>query len=148
MPVAVLRNAVKSNPAGLCGIRGSAPQRGGTTTSNEQAANADANPQAFGSGFFDFRKTQLGNKQITVSGISKDSTGAVLGGCIVDLFRVLDPTNSSEPPLLWHARTTSDATTGAYSFLVPSNGWRFQVVSYKAGAPDVAGVTVNTLFGM
>lgn len=80
-----------------------------------------------------------------VSGISKDSTGAVLVSCTVDLFRVLDASGTGEPPLLWLARTISDSVTGAYSFSVPSNGWVFQAIAYKSGSPDVAGITVNTL---
>jgi hypothetical protein len=83
--------------------------------------------------------TRLGNQQCVISGVTKGSTGSVLGSCAVELFTTTDD--------VLFARTTSDATTGAYSFSVPSNGWAFYCVAYKAGSPDVAGTTVNTLYG-
>lgn len=42
-------------------------------------------------------------------------------------------------------QTVSDAS-GNYSFSVGS-GLQYWIVDYKAGAPDVAGATVNTLVG-
>lgn len=81
------------------------------------------------------RTTNLG--VMFISGVTKDSTGATLGGCTVKLFRTDNDT--------LYAQMISDAS-GNYSFSVP-NDTTYYVVSYKAGAPDVAGTTVNTLTG-
>lgn len=75
----------------------------------------------------------------TISGITKDSTGAVLGSCTVKLFATATDT------LL--QTITSDATTGAYQFLYTSPFFACYVVAYKAGSPDVSGTTVNTIVG-
>lgn len=72
----------------------------------------------------------------SVSGVTKDSTGALLGDCVVKLFRTLDD--------VLVATTTSDAV-GAFTFNVPGNTYEHYVVAYKASAPDVAGVSVNTI---
>jgi hypothetical protein len=76
--------------------------------------------------------------QYVISGVTKDSSGAALGNCIVSLFQ------TGVDSLL--QRATSDPTTGAYSFsMFDAPGRTFYVEAYKAGAPDVAGATVNTL---
>lgn len=72
-----------------------------------------------------------------LDGITKDSTGAVLGSCVVELFY----TNTDMPI----SKQVSDPTTGAFSFLIGPNSGNFYLVAYKAGSPDVAGTTVNTL---
>lgn len=72
-----------------------------------------------------------------LSGITKDSTGAVLGSCHVDLYY----TNTDQ----FISDTVSDPTTGVFSFLIGPNTGSFYLVAYKAGSPDVAGTTVNTL---
>lgn len=78
--------------------------------------------------------------QYVISGVTKDSAGAILGSCNVQLFETLTDRYISD--------TTSDATTGAYSFTNVSPMSRtYYIVAYKAGAPDVAGTTVNTLVG-
>lgn len=74
-----------------------------------------------------------------ISGVTKDSAGAVLGSCTVKLYR------TSDDVLLF--TTTSDATTGAYQFLNASPFFACYVVAYKAGSPDTAGTTVNTIIG-
>lgn len=76
---------------------------------------------------------------LRISGVTKDSTGAVLGGCVVELFRTGDDVRLET--------VTSDPTTGAYSFSATGLAQDYFVVAYKAGAPDVAGTTVNTLAG-
>ena len=43
------------------------------------------------------------------------------------------------------SKKVSDPTTGAFSFLIGPSGGNFYLVAYKAGSPDVAGTTVNTL---
>jgi hypothetical protein len=72
-----------------------------------------------------------------ISGVTKDSTGAVLAGCTVDLFNATTDVRLQ--------MMVSDAN-GLYSFQVQP-GVTYYVVAYKAGAPDLAGTTVNTLQG-
>lgn len=74
-------------------------------------------------------------KNNTLSGVTKDSTGAVLSFCRVEIFLT-----GSDTPVMEMA---SDAS-GVFSFYNPGSG-PFYIVAYKAGAPDVAGTTVNTL---
>lgn len=72
-----------------------------------------------------------------VRGITRDSTGAVLGNATVQLF------NTSTGLLV--ATAVSDAS-GNYEVDDP-NGVACFVVSYKTGSPDITGATVNTLTG-
>jgi hypothetical protein len=76
-----------------------------------------------------------------VSGITKDSTGTPVANCHVDVFRTLDDVLVGDG--------NSDAN-GAYSIPVnaPDTGLKFYAIAYKAGAPDIAGITVNTLQGV
>jgi hypothetical protein len=71
-----------------------------------------------------------------VSGVTKDSSGAALANCQVTLLKSAD--------LSVVATGTSDGS-GNYRLPTPTNSDRYQVLSYKNGSPDVAGVTVNTL---
>lgn len=73
----------------------------------------------------------------TISGTTKDSAGAALGNCDVVLFRTQDDSKASE--------TQSDAS-GNYR-MDASTALQHYAVAYKAGSPDVAGTTVNTLTG-
>ena len=82
-----------------------------------------------------FRSPKLSTKNETISGVTKDSAGAALGACMVQLFRTPSDTLVQE--------VVSDAS-GNYSFDNPGSG-PFYVVAYKQGSPDVAGTTVNTL---
>lgn len=75
---------------------------------------------------------------LLISGLTKDSTGAALGGCIVQLYRTADDVMVEE--------TISDGS-GNYAFSPRGVGALFYVIAYKAGSPDVAGTTVNTLQG-
>jgi len=75
-----------------------------------------------------------------LTGVTKDSTGAVLGGVTVQWF------NTADDKLFYE--TTSDAN-GVYEFRTagqPPNA--YYLVAYKPGSPDVAGTTVNTLVGV
>lgn len=76
-------------------------------------------------------------RNYTITGVTKDSSGVALGSCTVRLFNTA--TN------LLEQTTVSDAS-GNYSFTVDKTQTYYEV-SYKAGAPDVAGTTVNTLAG-
>jgi hypothetical protein len=74
-----------------------------------------------------------------ITGTTKDSTGAALGTCVVDLFDTATDVRLDT--------TTSDAS-GVFEFRgagQPPNA--YYLVAYKAGSPDVAGTTVNTLVG-
>ncbi len=94
-------------------------------------------PKAYGIQSFKPVPTVFAERNYTISGVTKDSTGAALGTCIVKLFFTVSDVFSQQ--------TTSDAS-GNYSFAVNKTA-TYYVVSYKAGAPDVAGTTVNTLAG-
>lgn len=76
-------------------------------------------------------------KNFIISGVTRDSNGFPLGGCTVNLFY-------SSSNIL--AQTTISDGSGNYSFTVDKTV-QFYEVSYKAGAPDVAGTSVNTLAG-
>lgn len=67
-----------------------------------------------------------------------NSAGAALAACEVELFQTGGD--------IFTAKTVSDAS-GNYAFDNPGSG-PFYVVSYKIGAPDVAGTTVNTLIAV
>jgi hypothetical protein len=71
-----------------------------------------------------------------ISGITRDSTGAVLGSCEVRVFRTEDN--------LFIGSTTSDPTTGAWSLQIWAGG-PFFFVEYKTGSPDKAGASLRTL---
>ena len=72
---------------------------------------------------------------MSLSGRSLDSTGATLGNCRVLIFRTEDNSFVLE--------TTSDAS-GNWSVTL-NKGGPFFLVEYKAGSPDVAGTSLNTL---
>jgi hypothetical protein len=72
----------------------------------------------------------------TISGVTRDSTGAVLPGCAVDLFVTDTDANVGS------AVSNAD---GNYYAKGAVRGKTHYVVAYKAGSPDVAGTTVNTL---
>jgi hypothetical protein len=73
----------------------------------------------------------------TIAGVTRDSTGAPLGSCTVDLFRTADN--------VWQNRTVSDGS-GNYSFTV-EDGTQWYCRFYLTGSPDRAGTTVNTVQG-
>jgi hypothetical protein len=83
-------------------------------------------------------KKQPQPQTYTLSGITRDLTGAILPNCVVNLFATA--TNA------FLQTTTSDAN-GAYTFSGASGGNAQFVVSYKVGTPDVAGTTINQLYG-
>lgn len=78
------------------------------------------------------------DQMTTISGITKDNTGAVLTSCTVTLYDTV--TN------VVLQTTVSDATTGAYSFFANPFTTNY-AVAYKAGGTPVSGTTVNTLVG-
>lgn len=71
----------------------------------------------------------------TITGVTKDSTGAVLPNCTVNLFETSTK--------LIKAVTVSDANG---NFLLDGTvDGIYQLTGYLSGSPDVAGITVNTL---
>ena len=72
-----------------------------------------------------------------ITGMTKDSAGIPLAACTVNLF---DATTNA---LL---QTMVSDGSGNYSFQVQP-GVTYYLVAYKAGSPDVAGTSVNTLMG-
>lgn len=73
----------------------------------------------------------------SISGVTKDSTGAALTSCNVHLFRTADDS--------FVHQTVSN---GNGSYIIPaSKELQHYLVAYKPGSPDVAGTSVNTLVG-
>lgn len=85
-----------------------------------------------------FQASPKTNTVYHLTGVTKSSTGAALGSVTVKLYR------TSDDALI--ATTTSDGS-GNYSFTLSNTTTQYYVVAYKAGSPDVAGTTVNTLVG-
>lgn len=84
-----------------------------------------------------FRQVKPAAFNTPVTGVSRDSTGAALANCDTYLLRVY--TGGRE----FVAYTLSDGS-GNYTFY-PTVSGPFQVLWYKAGSPDVAGASLNTL---
>lgn len=82
-------------------------------------------------------------RNLNITGITKDSAGVVLGGCTVQLFdKITD---------LYWGDVISDAN-GNFMIDIPKGLSQPQVttwylVAYKAGSPDVVGTTVDILVG-
>lgn len=72
---------------------------------------------------------------VFITGITRDCQGNPLGNCTVKLF-------GTDNDVLY-GQTTSDGS-GNYS-ISAGPGRQYYVVVYKAGSPDVAGTSVNTL---
>lgn len=76
---------------------------------------------------------------LRIFGVTKDSVGSVLASCTVALFETL--TNK-------YIESTISDDSGNYEFRSASLSTTYYVVAYKAGSPDVAGTTINTLVGV
>lgn len=86
--------------------------------------------------------TRLGKfRKILYDGVAlpftKNSSGVALPSCVVDAFRTSDDVKMDG--------VVSDASA-QYEISVYTDETHY-VVAYKAGSPDVAGTTVNTLVG-
>jgi hypothetical protein len=79
-----------------------------------------------------------GQQMKKIIGTCRDSTGAALGSCVVQGFRTSDDTYAGQ--------LTCDSG-GYFEFCTPYTQAHY-LVAYKAGSPDVAGTTVNTLVGV
>lgn len=85
-----------------------------------------------------FRSKPFATSSIYVNGVTRDGTGAALASCVVRLFRTHDN--------ILVDQSLSDGS-GLYTLRCSGSG-TFYVVAYKAGAPDLAGTTINTLIGV
>ena len=71
-----------------------------------------------------------------IIGTTRDSTGTILGNCVVHLFR----TSNDE----FQRQLNSDAS-GYFEACSTLSGQNHYLVAYKTGSPDVAGTTGNNL---
>lgn len=71
-----------------------------------------------------------------IRGTSRDSAGVALANCIIQGFRTSDD--------LYVGQVVSDAA-GNFALPTPYSGTAHYLVAYKAGSPDVAGTSVNTI---
>jgi hypothetical protein len=83
--------------------------------------------------------SKIGGKfRRAIYGVTVDATGVPLGSCVVKAHRTSDDAlvdqQSADP-------------SGKYEVSVYTEG-PFYIDAYKAGSPDVAGTTVNTLVGV
>ena len=81
---------------------------------------------------------------IDIAGVSKDSAGAVLVSCTMNLFQVNNEMNSKMYTFI--SSTISDSVTGSYSFRV-GLGQKYCVIGFNA-SETLAGVTLNNLTGL
>ena len=82
-------------------------------------------------------------RNLWITGITKDAMGEALGSCTVKLFDKNTDIESNS--------TISDAA-GNFTLSIPkglsqTQETTWQLMAYKAGIPDVVGITVNTLVG-
>lgn len=77
-----------------------------------------------------------GQQMLKLRGVTRDSTGAPLGSCIVQGF--VTATDA------YVGQCTSDSG-GYYELPTSHAGAQHYIVAYRAGSPDVAGTSVNTL---
>lgn len=84
-----------------------------------------------------FQRPRTAPAAYTLSGITRDNTGAVLANCVVDLFYAGGDKQR-------YASTVSDAN-GAYTFVSGDNVSTFFVVAYKDGATPVGGSSLQSL---
>ena len=89
---------------------------------------------------FPFSVGLLADQDFRINGVTRDANGTILGNCVVHLFFTASD--------VIQAVQTSDPTTGAYSIIVQPPPVTYYAVAYKAGSPDVAGTTINTLTGV
>lgn len=77
------------------------------------------------------------HRNFALEGVTRDTNSAALGSVVVQLFRTTD--NS------FIEQSTSDVN-GNYQLSTPYSDAHY-IVAYKAGSPDIAGTTVDTLTG-
>lgn len=120
-------------PVIVGGIPGSSSRLGGGLAAVNPLMVSDVMPMMIAQ-----RLASLGRVRRSINGQTKDASGNPLGSCTVEIVRT---SNDSKID-----KQNSDAN-GLYDISVYDDG-PFYAVAYKAGAPDVAGTTVNTLVGV
>lgn len=85
------------------------------------------------------RSARLQAGKFVITGFTQDETGAPTAGFTMYLFRMV----GGVPTLM---DTTVSGAGGVYAFTVNSTD-QYWVTSYKSGAPDKAGATLQTLVG-
>lgn len=90
---------------------------------------------------------QAPDQSFTISGVTKDSTGAAKASATVYLFEMrLNPNGDGTTIPVFVEKTVSNGS-GQYSFTV-SSALTYWITDYKSGAPDLAGATKQTLTGV
>ena len=77
-----------------------------------------------------------GSATYTVSGVTYNKSGSILGGCTVSLFK-----HTGSGVFSYVGTTTSDVETGDYSLIAPDNDAAYMVVAFKADSPHVFDVS-------
>lgn len=77
-----------------------------------------------------------GQGRLKIRGVTRDNVGTALGSCLIQCFRTSDDLLVSE--------CFSDAG-GYYEAPTQFPGVNHYIVAYKAGSPDFAGTSLNTL---
>jgi len=125
--VSVLVGGIPGNSSRLGGgLAGTGPEM----MSDVTPCALQVSPKSLGPNVGKFRRA--------IVGITKDSAGAALGACTVHAFRTPDDVEVDQQP--------SDVS-GNYEVSVYDDG-PFYLKAEKAGAPNVAGATDNTLVGV
>jgi hypothetical protein len=76
----------------------------------------------------------LGYSNNRITGVSRDATGAALGGCTVNVFQTFN-----------NVLVGSTVSDGSGNWTVyPDQAGPYYFVEYKAGSPDVFGTSPNT----
>jgi len=108
-----------------------------STTYQAPDQTAVVNPAAMIDECYDETKgfdRDLGQLSMRIIGVSRDASGAALGGCSIHVFRTTDDTLV--------ALTTSDGSGNWVAY--PNAPGPYYFVEYKAGSPDVFGTSPNT----
>jgi hypothetical protein len=83
--------------------------------------------------------------KLALVGVSRDAYGSILPSCVMKLFKTADGNFPDTKDRILD-QNTSDPTTGAFLLLTPYAEAHY-VTLLKTGAPDVQGISVNTLIG-
>lgn len=74
-----------------------------------------------------------------ITGTTRDNVGAILGNCVVHLFRTSDDVEMDQ---------VNSNTNGEFTLAIGiAPGQTYYIVAYKAGGTDKAGTSLNTLVG-
>jgi hypothetical protein len=74
-----------------------------------------------------------------IDGITKNSKGQPVGGCLVKLFETATDTRVQQK---------TSAEDGTFSFVVPDTTTTYFIISFSVDVFPVSGITANTLVGV